>query len=383
MGYKIGFEAKRLFHNFRGLGNYGRTLVRGLAKYYPESEYQLYTPNFGDQRANLYRDEILKSPNVSIKTPKSYLGKILPALWRSKFISSDILSEDLDIFHGLSHELPSGLEKQTKTKKLVTIHDLIFLRYPEFFPFIDRVIYKRKFKYACTVADKVVAICEQTKNDLVEFLDVPAEKIVVHYQSCDPHFYEMFSDERKREVKRDHNLPERFVLFVGALEERKNVKTLIDAFALMKTKGVDLVVIGSGHEKENLQTRAETYKLTDRVHFLDKVSFADLPGIYQLAEVFCYPSFFEGFGIPIVEALFSGTPVVTSQGSCFPESGGDAARYINPYRSLELAEALDQILNSEDLKEEMIEKGLRYVQKFHVKETTRKLMEIYQSVIEQ
>lgn len=380
--YKIGFEAKRLFFNFRGLGSYGRTLVSGLARYFPENDYLLYTPPFKDERSLQFEKTFSQeSAKIQVKTPQSFLGKLIPEFWRSRTVVGDLENDQIDLFHGLSHELPNGIEKNKRLKKIVTIHDLIFLRFPEYYPWIDRIVYKRKFAHACRVADRIITICEFTKNDLIEYLKVPADKITVHYQSCNPRFYIKVTDEAKNDVRKKWNLPHKFILFVGAFEERKNCKGLIDAFKNIKNRDMHLVLVGFGNLKSELEARVESPGLSGRVHFRDTIGNDDIPAIYQMAEIFCFPSFFEGFGIPIVEALSSGTPVITSEGSCFPESGGNAALYINPYKVEELTNAIDLILGDENLKKSMIAKGYVQAEKFKIEQTTKNLMAIYQSLL--
>ena len=371
---KIGFDAKRAFHNFRGLGNYSRTLLDGLAKYFPENEYVLFTPPFKDERANAF---MRTHANFKIVGPEGIL-KTVPSLWRSVLLARDLKHEDLDIYHGLSHELPPFVKARTKC--VVTMHDLIFLRYPEFFPWIDRKIYFRKFTHSIERADLILAICEQTKNDLMEILKAPEQKIVVAYQSCDPIFYAGHPETENNEVIRRYGIQKEFILSVGAFEERKNQLGLIEAYKCLK-EDLDLVFIGKGAAyKKLMQAKLREHGLENRAHFLENVLHQDLPHFYQQALVMVYPSFFEGFGLPIVEALFSGCPVVTSEGSCFPEAGGPKTLYVNPKKTDDLAEAIQKILRSSELRQDMIQSGRDYVQRFHQMKTTQHLMARYREV---
>jgi len=299
-------------------------------------------------------------------------------------MADDIKKEKLDIFHGLSHEIPMRLDS-LPVKKAVTMHDLIYLRYPEFFPWIDRVVYSQKFTYACKHSDMVIAICEQTKEDLIRFLKVDEKKIHVHYQSCSPLFYNELPEEKIAEVKSKYLLQKPFILNVGAFEERKNQLTLLEAYALAAHKiEADLVLVGQGKAyKEKVVQRVAELKLNDRVKVLNSVHHEELPALYQAAEVFCFPSLFEGFGIPIVEALFSKTPVITSHGSVFPESAGPDAVFIDPMSAQSIADALVQVLSNAVLREKMISGGLEYVQRFHRRESTLRLMDLYSQVIRQ
>jgi glycosyltransferase involved in cell wall biosynthesis len=375
---KIGFDAKRAFHNFRGLGNYSRNLLEGLFKYYPNEEYYLYTPAFQDKRAIEWgkRNSLGK-----IITPNKMRGKIMSSAWRSLFLTSALKQDQIDIYHGLSHELPPGIGK-SKIKSIVTIHDLIFMRYPEFFPQIDRWVYKKKFSSAIDMADMVLAICEQTKEDLIELLKCPADKIRVHHQSCSPEYYYRKSEEELENVFKKFELPEFYILYVGALEERKNALSLVKAFSRIKDHiPHDLILVGQGKEyKKLIEKEIVNQGLQLRVKILSHVDNIDLPCIYQGASLFVLPSFFEGWGVPIVEALFSETPVITSKGSCFPESAGDYSLFIDPNCIEDLADKMEKVLFDEDMQKEMSTRGRMHAEKFHWKNTTDNLMDIYSKI---
>lgn len=376
---RIGFEAKRATHNFRGLGNYSRGLIEGLIKYQPNEKLFLYTPPIKDPRGQEWIDSLANK--AVIKYPEGFLNNQFSSFWRSFGIASDLKRDDLDIFHGLSHEIPFRMSGPQSFKKVVTMHDLIFLRYPQFFPFIDRLVYKQKFQYACQQSDLVIAICEQTKMDLIHFLGVDEKKIVVHYQSCSPLFYEPCSAERLEAIKIKYQLQKPFILHVGAFEERKNQLTLLTAFSKIADKiEEDLVFIGQGKSyRKKVMTKVCELKLNHRVHFLS-VPFFELPAIYQMASVFCFPSLFEGFGIPIVEALFSRTPVITSSGSCFPESAGPHSLFIDPLSLSSIADNLLLVLTDKNLQTQMSDKGYDFVKRFHLEKTTSNLMDIYRRV---
>ena len=236
--------------------------------------------------------------------------------------------------------------------------------------------YKRTL---CLKAKKIISISENTKIDLIKIFGIDEKKIQVHYQSCDPAFYKLLESNRIYETKEKYKLSRPYILHVGAFEERKNQLNLLKAYAQISEKiAEDLVFIGQGKKyKEIIRSQINELKLNDRVHLLDSVGFEDLPSLYQGANVFCFPSLFEGFGIPIIEALFSKTPVITSVGSCFPESAGPNSYYIDPLSINSIAEGLISVLTNQNLRIEMSEKGLEFVQRFHLKETTSHLMKIY------
>ena len=381
---RIGFEAKRATHNFRGLGSYSRGLIEGLLDYQSNAaELFLYTPPISDSRGQKWLDEIkAKSSQFHLKTPTSLINQTFSSLWRSFLIADDLEKEKLDIFHGLSHEIPYRLDS-LPFKKVVTMHDLIYLRYPEFFPWHDRLVYSQKFSYACKHSDMVIAICQQTKEDLIHYLKVDEKKIVVHYQSCSSLFYQPLSKDLIEATKVRFKLQKPFIIHVGAFEERKNQLLTLEAYASVANKiEEDLVFVGQGKKyRDKVLAKVLELKLENRVHLLDHVGHQELPALYQAASVFCFPSLFEGFGIPIVEALFSKTPVITSTGSCFPESAGPNSFFIDPLSKSSIGNALLTVLGDKNLQNQMAEKGLEFVQRFHRKESTAALMECYRQVL--
>lgn len=378
---RIGLDAKRATHNKRGLGNYSRDLIEGLLEYGPQDlELFLYSPPIAAPWANTWLDTL--SNKAHIKLPDTILEKTFSTFWRSFLTADDLKKEKLDIFHGLSHEIPYRLGSQT-FKKVVTMHDLIFMRYPEFFPYIDRLVYFQKFSYACKHSDMVIAICEQTKSDLIKLLGVDEKKIVVHYQSCSPLFYQTRTKEEILTIKNKYKLSKPFILNVGAFEERKNQLNLLEAYAMIaSTIEEDLVLVGQGKKyKEQVKERIIELKLNDRVHILSSVEHRDLPCIYQAAKIFCFPSLFEGFGIPIIEALFSATPVITSLGSCFPESAGEDSIFIDPLSQIEIADSLNKLLGNPTMQDKMRLKGLAFAQRFHRSHSTAQLLNHYRELI--
>lgn len=368
----IGFDAKRAFLNYSGLGNYARTLVKSLHHYYPENSYTLYTTH---QPENDFQKYISTQKNIIIEEPQRFIDKTLRSRWRSFGITELLPEHNIEVYHGLSNELPFNI-KNFKGKKIVTIHDLIFLRYPKLYPFLDSKIYNKKFRHACDIADTIVAISEETKRDIEKYYFIPENKIQVIYQSCDELYYKQPSTDYTQAVITKHKLPDNFLLYVGTVEERKNLLTIIKA--LKQIKDIPLVIVG---KKKNYFKTVMEYitknKLENRVLFLEYVTNTDLPVIYKLATAFIFPSVLEGFGIPVIEALTSKTPVITTRGGCFPEAGGPDSIYINPDDENELAEKVNLLLSSESDRKEMSEKGFEYAQKFNPENIAKQLISLY------
>jgi glycosyltransferase involved in cell wall biosynthesis len=380
---KIGFDAKRAYQNFTGLGNYSRTLIETLAHYHPDNEYHLFAP----RDTNNPRLDVLKhTPSVFQHFPNRIFKKIAP-IWRSYFIKNDIEKMGLDIYHGLSHELPLSIPEGVKT--VVTIHDLIHERYPEFYPFFDRKMYSFKFKRACEQADLVVAISAQTKRDIIDFYKIPAEKIKVIYQSCDRQFYinkPQYSPSEiveKRKTYFRNPKAEHYILYVGSITPRKNLLNLVKTVALLADMNVHLIVVGygSGDYFNQVVRYIEEKQISDLVSLFLKIPFSDLPFLYQNVDALVYPSYFEGFGIPIIEAMWSGCPVVTPYDGCFREAGGDAAFYIDPHNPYDIAHVLHNVLTNKYLRDGASEKGYAHVAQFHEKKIGREWMDTYRSML--
>ena len=371
---KIGFDAKRAFVNHSGLGNYCRSLISLMASHYPENEYLLYT---SESNHELF----IGGSKMQLRTPSGSVAKLFPSAWRTLGMSHALKSDKPDIFHGLSNELPRGIQ-HTGVRSVVTIHDLIFLQKPELYPFVDRQMYRAKFAYACRNAGMVIAVSEATRQDILGNYSISPAKVKVAYQSCNPDFLEKADTGLLDAVRQKYSLPDEFILSVGTLEKRKNALSILKA---VHRYGLEIPIVLAGWPTSYLK---EIREYSDQNHMnkqlilLQRVETSELPGLYQLASVFVYPSLIEGFGIPILEALSSGTPVITSRGGCFPETGGDAALYVNPEDPEELGESIKKVLADSALQTSMIKLGYAHAELFSGRHTTSKLMELYHELVQ-
>lgn len=389
----IGFDAKRLFLNQSGLGNYSRTLVSNLAIHFPNYRYLLYSPQVRFNLAQMYGDNasFKLSSNTQVKTPNG-IWKLysLASVWRSLLLGNTINKDKPDIYHGLSNELPLNIGK-VKARKVVSIHDLIFLRYPQWYPAFDRWIYLRKWKHSCQKADKIVAISQQTKDDLVNLLGVQEEKIRVVYQSCNADFYNDYNDRlflnhglfAPVQYNLPPQVPKDFILYVGAITERKNLLTLVKAMEVLQpAMQVPLVVVGKGKiYKYKVWQYLQEHRLEKQVVFIDHLPTEELKILFRCAKAVVYPSLFEGFGLPVLEGLFSRTPVISSKGSCFAEAGGPGTYYVDPLDVEELAHAIEKVLTDGALQMDMIMQGWDYAQQFKAENTAAQLMEVYSELV--
>lgn len=374
---KLGFDAKRLFNNYTGLGNYSRSLVFHLQQSNPDIEYHLFSPEASPGKATAH---FFNTSQFHIHQSKARIK----AYWRSFSIIKDLKKTGIDIYHGLSNELPHNLQ-QSGIKSVVTIHDLIFKIYPETYSLSERIIYDRKFRYACSQTDKVVAISENTKQDIVRLYQIPESKIEVVYQSCHPVFYQLQSNSDNLAVRELYHLPEQYFLYVGSVEERKNLQLIIEAYQLAKDEiKIPLIIIGKGGAyKHDCKRLIEKYQLGNYFIWLENLADnVHLQCIYQMATALIYPSFYEGFGLPVAEALLCKTPVIAAATSSLQEAGGPDSIYVDPKNSAALADAMKRILSDKELVEKMKEMGYQYAHtNFSPEPLARQMHCLYQSLL--
>jgi glycosyltransferase involved in cell wall biosynthesis len=381
----IGYDGKRAFQNKTGLGNYIRSLMATLTTYYPANKYTLFAP----KKTNLFDPTLHQG--VSAIFPKSKFYNKFPSLWRRWGMIQAIEKSGIDIYHGVSNELPSGIGK-LNIKTVVTVHDIIFERFPETYHFDERYVHRWKIKHACKVADTVIAISNQTKKDLVETYKVPAEKITVCYQNCNPIFHRIADDEEKYNIKKRYNLPDQYFLFVSSIAPRKNLIAVCKALAANKSEiDIPLVVIGDGKkEKEEAKAFMTANGISHLLILLNELpqskessytTAADFPAIYQQALALIYPSIFEGFGAPLLEALWSYIPVISSNTSSLPEVAGDAALYFAPHDIDTLANHMYRVATDKTLVIDLKEQGLKRAQLFTGEKHSQSIMEVYQGLL--
>jgi glycosyltransferase involved in cell wall biosynthesis len=381
----IGFEAKRVFQNTTGLGNATRSIVKSLATYYPNHQYHLYAPRI----STLFPNHLSK--NIAAHAPNFMLGTIAKAWWRSSGVVKQLAEDNIDIFIGLAAELPIGLAKKN-IPSIVFVHDVIFERYPQQYNGLDIITYRKKTKYACKVATAIVTNSQQTKQDLIDFYNIPAHKITVVYLSCNEKFYTQQSVSAIESIKQKYNLPAQYFLSVGSIIERKGLLKICEAYTKHTIEMPPLVVIGNGKNEyaNRILTFVKQNNLQHKIIFLNQMPQAqdadfknsiDLPAIYQGAIALIYPSVFEGFGLPVLEAMARGVAVITSNSSCLPEVGGDAALYVNPLDANDIANAMENLFTNKELREQCIAKGVAQAEKFSEKELADRMWQVIEIVV--
>ena len=374
----IGFDAKRIVRNGTGLGSYGRTLVNDLSAL-DQFDLRLYAPDDGITQL---RSQVVGRQNVQFCFPRHVHTNLGKALWRSRGMVRQLVRDDVTVYHGLSGELPSGISR-TGIRTVVTIHDLIFMRHPEWYKRVDVRLYTKKFFRTLREADRIVAISECTRRDVSELGDVDPQRIDVVYQSCAPRFTEEPQAWQMWQVREKYDLPDRYVLNVGSVEERKNVLLCVKAMHHLPDD-VSLVIVGRQTPySDMLHEYVLEERLQSRVQMLHNVPDDDLPALYRMADCFVYPSRYEGFGIPIIEAISQGLPVVACTGSCLEEAGGPDSLYVGPDDPEAMAHAISRVLFGAPERQQRIDLSRQYIRRFENSDAARHFADLYQEVLAQ
>ena len=375
---RIGYDALRALRNPTGLGNYSRGVLRGLRAIDPALDLHLFTTAPARAAYAALPGELGARVHLP---PLVWQRRGFRSMWRTFRLGRAAKRVGLDLFHGLSHEIPRDLPR-TQLPSVVTFLDLIYHRHPEYFPVIDRHSYEWRYHWSAQHATAIIAISGQTRDDLVACYNIPVERIRIIPPACDPRFARPCPAEARSALRARYDLPEQFLLSVGTLEPRKNQVLAIEAVARLGATAPMLVLVGrDGGSATELRRVAESRGVASRVRILSGVGADDLSVMVQAAALFLYPSFIEGFGMPIVEALSAGVPVITSAGGCFAEAGGAATRYVDPSDAPGLAEAIAEVLADPALAERMRVAGRRHAEAFDGATLARRLLAVYDAVM--
>jgi glycosyltransferase involved in cell wall biosynthesis len=371
---KIGLDAKRAFHNFRGLGNYSRTLIEGLIKFVPESQLFLYTPQFKNKRSIEFAKKI-STPQTHILSDEGF-WQLAPSLWRTIAPASDVSKQGIDIYHGLSHELPLGL----KSKKILTIHDVIFLKHPEYHGIIDRISYKLKLAHAIKNSDLILTTSVATKNDVQEAFKIDDKKIKVHYQSFTSSLAGGLAPHFISKVIIDNDLGRRpYLLCVGAINKAKNVLSLVQAFneSTFLKNNYSLRLVGIVEDR----SLANEIKNVENVIIHENIVDAELKVFYREAKLLCLPSHAEGFGIPLLEGMANNCPIACSDLAVFREVACDAAVYFNQNDKMSIVEVLENVLKNKNQLAKQVASGQERLPFFDLERSTSELYRTYEEVM--
>ena len=367
---RIAIDARKL--RDYGIGTYVRNLLRHLARIDQATEYVLL--------CRPVDVDLARQLGENFRTVTERAG---PYTVREQLtVPLDLRREGIDLFHAPHYVLPP----LTPCKSVVTIHDCIHLRFPQYLPNRFAYLYARSSLWVATHrSTRVLTVSEASKRDILRYFRVPEEKIDVIYNAIDEQFDERPTDEEIRRVRERYQLDDPFVLYAGNIKPHKNLERLIEAFHTLRKHGfehVKLLIIGDEISRyATLRRAVHRHKLHHHVRFLGFVSDKTLACLYRLAGVFVFPSLYEGFGLPPLEAMASGTPVITSNVSSLPEVVGDAALLIDPYEPDAIFQAMRRVLSEPDLANGMRSRGLARVREFSWDRSIRRVRQIYDEVL--
>lgn len=365
---KIGIDIRETGKNKAGKGYYAFHLTRALLKLDEKHEYTLYTDHKNDHFNSFHNAQL------------RYINK-KGVFWHKKTLSN-IYKNNLDIFISPTSYIIPALHNPKKLRVLMTVHDLIAFLYPKQHNKKAVLTEKLTLKRASRKAYKLLSVSENTKKDLIKQFNLRDRDIAIIPNAASDAFG-IIEPEKCKSLSNKYNLPKTFIFSVGTLEPRKNYPALLEAYAKIKPyhSDVHLVIAGKkGWLSDSIFKTVDTLKLNDKVHFLGYVDERDLAILYNLAHLFVYPSLYEGFGIPPLEAMKCGCPVITSNTSSLPEVVGDAALCVNPHDPSAIADAIHNVLKNPTLLNSLIKKGLERHTRFSWDLSARKLLAIINEV---
>lgn len=365
-----------------GVGVYAFNLVDEILKFDNKNFYILLIQN--DDVEWITGIKKVEKNNVKIIQVSSILFRFLPARFflEQIIIPIYLLLYRADIIHSLHYTFPL----LTRKKKVVTIHDMTFFVYPEMHKGIKVLVFKKFISLGVKFADSLITVSESTKRDMITYLGKSEQinsKSKVIPLGCSPLYNNLMDKVRYKKTKQKFNIDEKYLLFVGALEPRKNISNLIKACSeILNQDKIILVIVGKeGWYYESIYDIVMQLNLEHKIKFTGFISESEKIDLLRGAEVFIYPSFYEGFGLPVLEAMNCGVPVITSNISSLPEVAGDAAILVNPNDVEQLTYTINLVITSKDLKEEMIEKGYGQAQQFTWKRCAKDTLSVYNSLI--
>lgn len=346
-----------------GVGEYALELLRQFKKFeilrQSRTKFEIYLKN----RQNKDLPKESENWNYRIVKPSKFwtqVGLPLDLYWHRP---------RPDVFFTPTHYAP----RFSPVPSVISIMDLSFIHFPQLFKKSDLYQLKNWTKYSAKKARKILTISKASKDDIIKKYGLPEDKVAVTYPGIK--FKSTMQNSKLLEEK--YGIGGDYILFVGTLQPRKNIERLIEAFSKISNKPIDLVVVGKkGWMYEDILKAPKKFGVEDRVKFLDFVPDSDLSVLYKNALFFILPSLYEGFGLPVLEAMQYGCPVITSNVSSLPEAGGEAALYVDPLDTEDIAKKMSVLIKDDKLRREMIEKGLKQVRKFSWEKTARQTLEV-------
>jgi glycosyltransferase involved in cell wall biosynthesis len=389
---KIGIDATALPPKPGGAGNYIIQLIRALVALKSGNEFTVFVQGRGQKQIHLPAGHGLKWYTLPDKPPA------LRLIWEQLIFPSHVRKSGIELLHSTHYTRPFSLS----CKSVVTVHDMTFFLYPQLHTLPKRLYFPKAIRMSARRADGLIASSESTRQDALKILKIPAEKITTVHLGVGEDFHVVSETSHRQDlgllelVRERYKLPPRFFLYVGTVEPRKNLPLLIRSYARLRQENPEsgrnlpsgsilpsmpLVVVGQlGWNYDEVFRQVEELQLKEQILFTGYVPSTDLPIIYNLAEIFLYPSLYEGFGLPPLEALACGTPVITTAVSSMPEHVGEAGMLIPPGDEIALVEAMRKLSSEPDLRQHLAELGPQQAAKFTWKRTAQETLEVYQAV---
>ncbi len=370
----IGIVSSFIDEYSGGIGVYTHQLVKNLNQMDNENKYHLIHYSKGNHEIYSQNNEIIIPKNRFVRGWGSYM------FWRYFTLPWGLKKYNLDVLHD-PYELGPFTFNQS-FRKVITVHDLTPLLFPNLFKRGDVMLHRLLLKKTVDRADKIITVSYNSQKDIVERLNVPEENIEVIYNGKDEKFRPLNS-AKISEIREKYGLPSRFIMSVGGLHPIKNIPRMLEAYYLARKDGLKhkLVMVGGA-----VDGAGEIFKTLDVLGLKDNVIFTgvvpddDLVGLYNAADLFLYPCLYAGFGLPPLEAMACGTPVITSFNSSLPEIVGDAAKLIDPYNPKKLADVINEILSDDKMMKTLIKKGLKRSYMFNWRNTAYKTLKVYKEV---
>ncbi|MFN3420414.1 MAG: glycosyltransferase family 4 protein [Armatimonadota bacterium] len=364
---RVGIDARVLFGPHTGDRTYLLNLLRQFAQMDLSHQFFLFSDQWGE---------------LPFKLPSNFRPVLLPKishrLYTAILLPRACSAYRVDLLH-VQYIAPLF----SPCPIVTTVHDVHWRRFPETFPIKDRVMMEIFLPLTFYKASVVITDSMASRSDLMQFFRVPSSKLRVIYLAAEERFFVRLSESERQTTLRRYGLTEGYVLFVGVLQPRKNLERLLHAFALLRPKVEcqPLVVVGKlGWKTQRLLQLVNELKLRGCVKFTGYVPDEDLPAIYQGAKIFAYPALWEGFGLPVLEAMASGVPVLTSATSSLSEIADDAAVLVDPLSVKSIFEGLYQLLTDEKLQDELRQRGLERAQQFSWLKTAKETLQVYEQV---
>ncbi len=356
-------------------------------------DHTKYETGIGNYILNLINELKNRCELSIIRHPKGYdysiKNQIIPntlasagmMIWSCAVSGQKYLFSDLDLVHSPTLAL---FPVKPHENYVLTVHDIIFKKFPQFLPKGTIRHTKLFFRRNLISADKIIAVSQSTKNDIIKHYKIDEKKIIVIPEAADPIFRPLTDNEIEK-IKQKYSLNTPFILYVGTIEPRKNITIILDAFALSLKSfpNLELVIAGKkGWYYEQIFLHLQKLGIQEKVRFLGYVPLSDLPALYNAAHIFVYPSYYEGFGLPPLEAMQCGTPVITSDVSSLPEVMGNKGIMVSPNNAVKLGKEIKKLIPDSAYRNNQIQFGIEQARKFSWKKTADLTIEIYESVLD-